>query len=343
MRLGVLAVGLSLLSIGHVLAAAPTVKPPHAPAAIALPGGEGGIGFDDLGFSRTLGRLLVPAGRTGRLDLVDPASGKAVAIPGFSSKTEFSGRHDEGITSVAEGAGLLFVTDRTTLRLSLVDPAKKAIVGHSPLGASPDYVRWLEPTHELWVTEPDSERFEVFRLETGPPPRATAVATIPVPGGPESLVFDSKRGRAYTHLESAKTAAIDVLTHAIVDTWSNGCTEAKGIALDSERGFLFVACEEGRVAVLDVATGKTLGSIDLGGGIDIIAYSLDLRHLYVPSAETATLAVLGVSPQGALSPLGTFPATKDSHCVAAEGRVYLADPDHGRLLVVADPYPASPR
>jgi hypothetical protein len=341
MRLGTLVVGLSLLSIGPALAATPAPKTPRAPAAIVLPGGEGGIGFDDLGFSRALGKLLVPAGRTGRLDLVDPASGKAVAIPGFSARKEFTGGHEDGITSVAEGAGLLFVTDRTTLQLFLVDPATRSIVGRSPLGASPDYVRWLEPTRELWVTEPDSERIEVFRLESGPPPRALSVATISLPEGPESLVFDSKRGRAYTHLASGRTVAIDARTRSTVDTWSNGCTEATGIALDAERGFLFVACEEGRVAVLDGTSGKTLGSIDLGGGIDIISYSAELGHLYVPSAETAKLAVLGVSSQGALSLLGTFPATKDSHCVAAGGRVYVADPTHGRLLVIADPYPAS--
>jgi hypothetical protein len=51
------------------------VTAPPAPTAalhavpVPLPGGEGGIGFDDLTFSPQLGKLLVPAGRTGNLDL----------------------------------------------------------------------------------------------------------------------------------------------------------------------------------------------------------------------------------------------------------------------------------
>jgi len=338
-------VGLCLVSMVGAIAAVPNNAPSHAPVVIAMPGGKGGIGFDDLACSRILGKVLVPSGQTGKLNLVDPGTRKIVSISGFGTKGDFHGGHGEGITSVAEGAGLLFVTDRTSLQLSIVDPATMSVVGRSPLSASPDYVRWLEPAHEMWVTEPDSERFEVFKLENGTPPRATVVTTISVPGGPESLVFDLKRGRAYTHLSSGKTVAIDLGTRTIVATWSNECTEAKGIALDPERGFLFIACEEGRAVVLDVTNGKELGRIDLGGGIDIIAYNRDLGHLYVPSGETATVAIMGVSPLGALAQLGTFPTANDSHCVTsdANGKIYVGDPDHGRLLVFTDPYPPSPR
>jgi DNA-binding beta-propeller fold protein YncE len=340
MRNAALGIAISLFTIGPALAAGTAKTPAAAPAAIALPGGEGGIGFDDLGYSRTLGKVLVPGGRTGRLYLVDPYTSKVASISGFSIVKEFSGGHDDGITSVAEGAGLLFVTDRTREDLSLVDPATKSVVARAPLGASPDYVRWVEPTHELWVTEPDSERFEVYRLESGKPPRVVRVATVAVPGGPESLILDMKRRRAYTHM-AAGTAAIDLRSHAVVATWKNGCEEASGLALDAERGFLFVACREGGVNVLDVVSGKVVGSAKLGAGIDIISYSPDLGHLYVPSSETKTLAILGVSTGGALSLLGTFPGTADSHCVAAAGKVYFCDPAHGRLLAVTDPYPPS--
>src|SRR6267142_3892860 len=41
---------------------------------VELPAGGPGIGFDDLRFSAALKRLLVPAGRSGNLDLIDPAT-----------------------------------------------------------------------------------------------------------------------------------------------------------------------------------------------------------------------------------------------------------------------------
>lgn len=347
MRLRAFHIGLGLLAIGLLSSCASKGKAPAAPAApaaIALPGGEGGIGFDDLRYSEALHQVLVPAGRSGRLDLVDPSTHAVVSIPGFSTKPEFTeGEHDDGITSVAEGAGLLFVTDRTSEVLYMVDPTSHTIVGQGALSASSDYVRWLDSSQELWVSEPDSERVEVLHFAAKPEPHVESVGKIEVPEGPESLVLDPKRGRAYTHAGAGTTVAIDLGTHAIVASWPNGCKEPSGMALDTERGFLFVACSEGGVQVLDVATGKHLGGLDLGGGIDIISYSPELGHLYVPSEETATLATIGVSREGALTLLGTTPATKDSHCVAAAGQVFFCDPAHGRLLVAVDHYPPSPR
>jgi hypothetical protein len=59
-----------------------------AQAAIEIPGGSAGIGFDGLRFSPASGKVLVPAGRTGALVLVDPATRGVTAINGFSAKAE---------------------------------------------------------------------------------------------------------------------------------------------------------------------------------------------------------------------------------------------------------------
>src|SRR5437870_520568 len=75
---------------------------PASPTQLALPGGDGGIGFDDLRFSPSLHRVLAPAGRTGKLDLIDPASNAIESIEGFSSEAKFGGGHGEGTTSVDE-------------------------------------------------------------------------------------------------------------------------------------------------------------------------------------------------------------------------------------------------
>src|SRR6185295_3421600 len=104
------------------------------------------------------------------------------------------------------------------------------------LAASPDYVRWVAPTGEVWVTEPDAEQIEVF---TAPPDGTSApkqAALVKVKGGPESLVIDPTRGRAYTHLWKSATVAVDLRSRAIVATWPNSCEGSRGIALDERRG-----------------------------------------------------------------------------------------------------------
>src|SRR6266498_3799332 len=128
-----------------------------------LPGGSPGIGFDDLRYSPRLHRVLVPAGRSGNLDLVDPDTYAVQTIGGFSTQaTSDPGEHDFGVTSVDDTGSALAVTDRTTRNLALVDPDTASVTATADLGSSPDYVRWVEATRELWVTQPGAERIEVF-------------------------------------------------------------------------------------------------------------------------------------------------------------------------------------
>lgn len=314
---------------------------PDARAAVArvieLPKGAPGIGFDDLGFDAALGKLLVPAGRSGRLDLVDSASHRVVSIAGFSRTARYRGGHDDGVTSADAGPSVIYATDRTKQQLIVVDPAAKRIVASVPLGAHPDYVRYVAPTREVWVTEPDADQLEVFSVgSNGRRPRR--VATVAVRGGPESLVVDPGRSRLYTHLWRGATVAIDIRARKLVARWSNGCRSSRGIAIDASRGLLMAGCAEGRATVLDLATGRRLSMLKTGAGVDIIAYDPRTRHLYVPSGKTATMVVASLSRDGRLTALGSVPTARGARCVTTDQRrhAYVCDPRHGRLLVVTD-------
>jgi DNA-binding beta-propeller fold protein YncE len=315
-----------------------------APQPIALPGGQGGIGFDDLTFAPDLKKLLVPAGRSGNLDLIDPATRQIVPIAGFSAQGQFAKGHGEGTTSADAGRGLIFATDRTALKLVVLDPTTKTAVAKADLASGPDYVRWVAPTGEIWVTQPDKDRIEIFSLPASGPPVPVHKEFLAVPGGPESLIVDAAHGRAYTHLWKSTTLAIDLKSRAIVARWPNGCVGSRGIALDAGRGFLFAGCAEGKAAVLDVnKNGAVLSTLKAGSGVDIIAYSSRLGHLYLPGGTSGTMAVLGVSKAGKLSLLSTVKTARGAHCAAADDlhQVWVCDPDHGRLLLVNDTYPAS--
>jgi hypothetical protein len=311
---------------------------------ISLPDGERGIGFDDLRFSASLGKVLAPAGRAGDLDLVDPGTGDVTRIAGFSRQADYGGGHDEGPTSVDEGGGFVFVTDRSAQELVTVDPRTSAIVGRTPLGASPDYVRYVAATSELWVTEPGASRIEIFAVSAASPPVITPGGAVSVANGPESLVIDGRRGRAYTHRWQAATVALDVKARAVVGDWPNGCAASRGIELDEEHGFVFAACSEGTVTVLDAAhEGRMLSTLARGAGFDVMGYSAKLGHLYLAGSACGCLVVLGVSTVGALSFLGRFDAPSSTHCAVADdrGQAWVCDPSAGRLWRVADPWPAS--
>ncbi|HTM20680.1 MAG TPA: hypothetical protein VL172_09240 [Kofleriaceae bacterium] len=302
---------------------------------LPLPGGEGGIGFDDLQYAPELHRLLVPAGRTGALDLVDPATGAVEQVTGFTADARYGGGHGEGTTSAVLGGGRIFAIDRSALQLDVVDPGKRAIVAHAKLAASPDYVRFVAQTGEVWVTEPDAEQIEVFTLGADDTP--ASAARIRVAGGPESLVISARRKTAYTHLWNGVTVAIDVAARKVGARWKNGCDGSRGIALDDERGWLFTGCAEGKVTAADVDHGGArLAEARTGAGVDIIAYAPGRARIYAPGGKAATLTVLAVGERAALRALASVPVTAGAHCAVTDdaGGVWVCDPKHGRLLAV---------
>jgi hypothetical protein len=337
-----------LLLLAVLVATQAAAQAPAAPAKVlsaepfAVPGGEGAIGFDDLAFAAGLRQVLVPAGRTGRLDLIDPKSRKVKEIGGFQAAATTAGGHGEGTTSADEGGAYLFAIDRTALRLSVVDPRKGTIVGGAALAGSPDYVRFVAPTNEVWVTEPDKEAIEIFSLSAASPPVPSHEASLVVPGGLESLVVDAGRGLAYSNLWKTSTVVIDLKTRKVVQTWPNGCEGSRGLAMDAKRSFLFVGCAEGGADVLDLAHGgAVLDRFRFGSGVDIVAYNPTLRHLYVPASKTGQMAIAGVSDGGKLTLLGTVATAVGAHCAVADdhNQVWVCDPKAGRLLVASDTLP----
>jgi hypothetical protein len=189
------------------------------------------------------------------------------------------------------------------------------------------------------VTEPDAQQIEIFRIASAAGGAPEHVAVVAVPDGPESLVIDALRGRAYSHVDGGKSVAIDLASRAVVETWDNGCQTPKGIALDEARGFLLVGCGEGTLVALDATNhGARVGAVTQGSGIDVLGYSPSLGHLYAPGATSATLAIVGVGAHGALTLLDTVATAAGAHCATTDdaGTVFVCDPDHGQLLVATD-------
>ena len=240
--------------------------PSATPLAIA--NGSGTIGFDDLGFSSALRKVIVPAAQTGKLFLIDPGSNKMEEIGGFSTHGAAGGSHGGGVTSADVGHGALFTADRGEQTLDVVDPGTKTILSKAKLASGPDYVRFVAPTNEVWVTEPHRSQIEIFSLPEHGLPEPTHAAVIKIADGPESLMIDGARGRAYANLWTDSTLAIDLQRRTVVARWKNGCNGSRGLALDPVRGFLFIGCKEGKLEVLSLKDGRKLGEVSSGDGVE---------------------------------------------------------------------------
>ena len=333
-----------VLPLGPSFSKNKSADPDLKPIPIAIPGGEFGIGFDDLVFASPLHAMLVPSGRTGKLNLIDVDTNKITSITGFSEgSTEQKGHEREGgTTSADEGLGFIFATDHAKKVIDIVDPSSKVIIASSPLAGGSDYVRYVSAANEVWVTDPRNQQIEVFSFSKKPAPGLAHSMIIPVPGGPESLAVDGVRQRVYTNLWAGITMAIDIKTHEMVAQWTNTCEGSRGIAIDEKRGFLFIAGKEGKLVVLDLnANGRVLSSIQSDPGADIISYNPMLAHLYCAAGPGATMAIVGVSANGQLSLLGVANTARGCRGAVADDRnnVWVTDPEHGQLLLFRDVFP----
>ena len=313
--------------------------------AVTIPGGEGGIGFDDLVFSPQLHKVLVPAGHMGKVYLIDPVSFAMTSIGGFSSSAVMQNGHEIGVSSADVGGDYLFAADHGDKKLVVIDFKSGKVLATANLAGDADYVRYVALSYDkngigndVWVTEPHNKQMEIFRFVGGKHPLLKATLAISLPAGPESLMIDYLRGRAYTNL-GTQAAAIDLRSHTVVSTWPNECVKSRGDALDEQNGFLFVSCAEGKAVVFDLNQDhKEISNLVTDPGADVVSYNPKLSHLYFTSGKNATLSIIGVSAQGKLSLLGKAQADKRSHCVVSDDQnnIWVCDPPRGQLLRYKD-------
>jgi DNA-binding beta-propeller fold protein YncE len=310
-------------------------------AAIALPGGPP-VGMDYLAYDAANGRIWVPAGNTGNVDVLDVASGKVTPLGGFATRPAArAGRPAMGPSSVALGEQVAWIGSRGDDRICSFDRRSLAPGACVQLAAMPDGLAYVLATRELWVTTPRERALTIVGVG-GKQPGAPEV--IKLDGSPEGYAVDGARPIFYTNLEDRdRTLAFDVRTRKVVATFSPGCGSEgpRGLAVDSARRLLFVACTDGAV-VLDLSRdGRVVGRLKVGGGVDNLDYHGPRGLLYVASAKEGTLTIARVGEGGALTVAATRPTAKGARnpVVDAKGTAYIADTAGGRLIVIAPPAP----
>jgi DNA-binding beta-propeller fold protein YncE len=335
-------VGVAMLTCA-VAWAAPAVaeNASRATRSIALPGAPpaGGVVMDFIAYDRAHGRVWVPAGNTGSVDVIDVATDKVTRIEGFATKeTERDGRkRTMGPSSVAVGDGVVFVGNRGDDTICSIDAASLKKGPCVKLTSMPDAIAVVPWAKEAWVTTQANDSIVV--LDTSSPSALPVKATIVVPGSPECFAVDPERRLVYTNLEDKdRTVAVDVTTRQVTRTWLPECGEVgpRGLAFDPKLNFLFVACTS-KVQLLDAGhDGKRLATLEVGDGVDAIDYLPSRRELFAAASRGAKMVVAGVDDHGALTAKATIDTTPSARnaVVTETGVAYLTNAKDGAILVV---------
>jgi DNA-binding beta-propeller fold protein YncE len=338
----VLLVGCHGAPASQTAATATSGAPVLASHAIVLPGGPGLVRMDYIAYAQATHSLWVPAGNTGRVDVLDTISETIETIEGFATVEMDTprGRRVVGPSSVALTGGIAFVGSRADNRICAIDATTRAIGGCATLPAMPDGLALVPSTQELWVTLPRAQQLVVLHVEGSTAP--TPVATLPMEGQPEGYAVDDANGVFFTNLEDRDlTLAIDVATRAIRASWDPHCSAGgpRGLIFDPERRLLFVACTDG-VVTLDVDRGgAVIGRVETGGGVDDLGYWPTRGLLYVASGADTTLRVVRADDDGSLSVIATASTAAGARnaVVDEHGRAFVTDSEGGRIFVVDAP------
>ena len=206
------------LSLAIVAQAAPVALKAEP---LLLPGGPSAILMDYLAYDARAGRLWVPAGNTGKVDIVDTSTRKIQTV---DFPTAERNNRTFGPTAASVGAGVVYIGNRADSTICAVDAKSLARGACIKLEAVPDGVAYVGATKEVWVTTPRDKALVVLDV-SGDAPRVKA--KLPVDGQPEGYAVDERRGIFYTNLEDKDlTLAIDVRTRKIKSQSKPQCGEA---------------------------------------------------------------------------------------------------------------------
>ena len=92
-------------------------------------------------------------------------------------------------------------------RRAVVDPATGVIASSTALRAAPEYVRFVAATGELWVTEPNADQTEIFKVSSEEDSPGSWAAQGRVPRRRAEILSEMQAQRARRRLERLLGAA----------------------------------------------------------------------------------------------------------------------------------------
>ncbi len=215
-------------------------------------GGAGG--WDYLEVDPATHRLFISRGT--HVIVVDPEKGTIVGdIP------DTQGVH--GI-ALADEFNKGFTTNGKTGDSTIFDLTSLKTIGNAKADKDADAVIYDGFSKRVFTFNGDANTSTAIDAASG-----KTVSTFALGGGPEFGASDGK-GKMFVNLED-KSALVkfDAKTLKIENTWPLApCESPSGLAIDAAHEILVVGCHNKLMAFVDGNTGKVLGTVPIGQGVD---------------------------------------------------------------------------
>lgn len=242
--------------------------------------------------------------------------------------------------AVAPDLGRGFSSNGRESKASIVDLKTLKTLSKVDTGPNPDAILY-EPQHkEVYAFNGNGKSATVFDAATG-----AVKATIPLPGKPEFAVVDVRAGRIYNNIEdTSSVVVIDTARRAVVATWPIAPgEEASGLAIDLASHRLFIGCSNDMMVMMDSTSGKVLGNVPIGEGVDANAFDPGTGFAFASSSDgTLTVAKVEAGKLTVVQKLATPQRTRTMTLDPVTHRLYAAAADYKPGPSGADGKPGRP-
>jgi hypothetical protein len=264
----------------------------------------GGEGFwDYLEIDPATHRVFISRGT--HVIVVDPSDGKVVGdIP------DTQGVH--GI-ALAPEFGRGFTSNGRSASVTIFDLKTLQTIGTAQTEEGPDAI----------IYDPGSKRVFTMNGRAG---SATAIdaesgkvaGSIPLGGRPEFAAADGK-GHVFANLEDkSELVEIDSKALKLLNTWPLApCESPSGLAIDAAHERLVVGCHNKLMTFVDGDTGKVVGTVPIGEGVDANRFDPG-SGLAFASCGDGTITIAHEDSPDKFSPAGVIQTQRGARTMAID-------------------------
>jgi DNA-binding beta-propeller fold protein YncE len=207
--------------------------------------------------------------------------------------------------------GHVYTGDGLQRTVSEVDPVAMTVVGTAAVDGTVDAIAYDPTLHRVYADEDDGTRIFVVDTLT-----MKETGTVQLPGHkPEYLAIDAKTHELYQNIDDlGEIVVVDPQSLKVVRTISTPVIQHNHpLIYDSADGVLLVGGKNSVMASYST-DGKLLGTATVPAGIDQCAFDPGTHDLVC--AGSAKAAVIQVSANGALTPVGDEAVAKGVHTMS---------------------------
>jgi DNA-binding beta-propeller fold protein YncE len=294
-----------LLLAGHPSGAQSGYKPEkvfHIP---------GSADWDYLTVDETSDKLYVT--HWTRVDIRNKFTGDSIAV--IPNTTGVHG------VALAPAFGKGYTSNGRLNNVTVFDLATARIIIRVATGQGPDAIFYDDYSKKVVICNGDGKSLSIID-----PTGDKIVATVPLPGKPETAVSDGA-GRIFVNLEDKSSiAVVDAAKYTVVSEWplAPGKTP-HGLAIDRKTLRLFAGCQNQQLIVMDANNGKIVSAPVIGNGSDGVAFDNSSHYIYSSNGEGTLTVIEEVSKDDykVVQQISTRPGARTLAVDRLTHRVYL--------------------